>query len=113
MVEDVGHESGIGELKRSGEEAGLPEDVRKEADRELGRLTKIPAASPEHQVIRSYLELLLELPWSKTSVDSLELPRVRQVLDEDHYGIQDVMERIVELLEVLRLNAGVMSLILW
>jgi len=106
LGEDGGDESDIGELKKRVEEAGLPEHVRKEADRELGRLTKIPAASPEHQVIRSYLELLLELPWSKTSVDSLELPRVRQVLDEDHYGIQDVKERIVEHLAVLKLNAG-------
>ncbi len=112
LGEDDGDESDIGELKKRVEEAGLPEHVRKEADRELGRLTKIPAASPEHQVIRSYLELLLELPWSKTSVDSLELPRVRQVLDEDHYGIQDVKERIVEHLAVLKLNAGAKAPIL-
>jgi ATP-dependent Lon protease len=112
LGEDGGNESDIGELKKRVEEAGLPEHVRKEADRELGRLTKIPAASPEHQVIRSYLELLLELPWSKTSVDSLELPRVRQVLDEDHYGIQDVKERIVEHLAVLKLNAGAKAPIL-
>src|SRR5438067_3078293 len=112
LVEDGRDESDIGELKKRVEEAGLPEQVRKEADRELGRLTKIPAASPEHQVIRSYLELLLELPWSKTSVDSLELPRVRQVLDEDHYGIQDVKERIVEHLAVLKLNAGAKAPIL-
>ena len=112
LGEDGGDESDVGELKKRVEEAGLPEHVRKEADRELGRLTKIPAASPEHQVIRSYLELLLELPWSKTSVDSLELPRVRQVLDEDHYGIQDVKERIVEHLAVLKLNAGAKAPIL-
>jgi len=112
LGEGDGDERDVGELKKRIEEAGLPEDVRKEADRELGRLTKIPAASPEHQVIRSYLELLLELPWSKTSVDSLELPRVRQVLDEDHYGIQDVKERIVEHLAVLKLNAGAKAPIL-
>jgi ATP-dependent Lon protease len=112
LGEADGDESDVGELKKRIEEAGLPEHVRKEADRELGRLTKIPAASPEHQVIRSYLELLLELPWSKTSVDSLELPRVRQVLDEDHYGIQDVKERIVEHLAVLKLNAGAKAPIL-
>ena len=112
LGEADGDESDVGELKKRIEEAGLPEHVRKEADRELGRLTKIPAASPEHQVIRSYLELLLELPWSKTSVDSLELPRVRQVLDEDHYGIHDVKERIVEHLAVLKLNAGAKAPIL-
>src|SRR3989475_2852105 len=112
LGEDGGDESDIGELKKRVEEAGLPEHVRKEADRELGRLTKIPAASPEHQVIRSYLELLLEVPWRKTSVDSREVPRVRQVLDEDHYGIQDVKERIVEHLAVLKLNAGAKAPIL-
>jgi ATP-dependent Lon protease len=112
LGETDGDESDVGELKKRIEEGGLPEHVRKEADRELGRLTKIPAASPEHQVIRSYLELLLELPWSKTSVDSVELPRVRQVLDEDHYGIQDVKERIVEHLAVLKLNAGAKAPIL-
>jgi ATP-dependent Lon protease len=67
-------------------------------------LAKIPPSSPDHQVIRSYLELVLELPWSKTSADSLDLSRVRDVLDEDHYGIKEVKERIVEHLAVLKLN---------
>ena len=97
-------EGGVAEIKTRIEKAELPEHVRKEADREVARLAKIPGASPEHQVIRSYLELLLELPWNKTSGDSVELARVRQVLDEDHYGIQDVKERIVEHLAILKLN---------
>jgi ATP-dependent Lon protease len=112
LGDEEGDESGLGEIRKRIEEANLPEDVRKEADRELARLIKIPPASPEHQVIRSYLELLLELPWSKTTSDSLELGRVRQVLDEDHYGIQDVKERIVEHLAVLKLNPGAKAPIL-
>jgi ATP-dependent Lon protease len=112
LGEADGDESEVGELKKKIQEADLPEQVRKEADRELARLGKIPAASPEHQVIRSYLELILELPWNKASADSLNLTRVRQVLDEDHYGIQDVKERIVEHLAVLKLNPSAKAPIL-
>jgi ATP-dependent Lon protease len=78
--------------------------VRKEVERELNRLAKVPPSSPDHQVLRTYLELVLELPWKKASEDRLELNTVRQVLDEDHYGIQEVKERIVEHLAVLKLN---------
>jgi ATP-dependent Lon protease len=108
--EDEGGE--IAELKKKVQEADLPEEVRKEADREVARLAKIPPASPEHQVIRTYLELLIELPWNKASEDSLDLGRVRQVLEEDHYGIQDVKERIVEHLAVLKLNPSAKAPIL-
>ncbi len=104
LGEGEGEESEISHLKQQIEEANLPEHVRKEANRELIRLTKTPAASPEHQVIRTYLELVFELPWSKASADSVDLSRVRQVLDEDHYGIKEVKERIVEHLAVLKLN---------
>ena len=105
-------EGAVAEIKARIEKAELPDHVRKEADREVARLIKIPPASPEHQVIRSYLELLLELPWTKISADGLELARVRQVLDEDHYGIQDVKERIVEHLAILKLNPGAKAPIL-
>jgi ATP-dependent Lon protease len=84
--------------------ADLPEDVRKEADRELERLDKINSASPEHNVIRTWLEYVIELPWKKRSDDNLDLKRAREVLDEDHYGIAKVKERIVEQLAVLKLN---------
>jgi ATP-dependent Lon protease len=99
-------------LKQEIAEADLPDHVRKEAEREVARLAKIPTASPEHQVVHSYLELVLELPWKKASVDSLDLARVRQVLDEDHYGIREVKERIVEHLAVLKLNPGAKAPIL-
>ena len=84
--------------------ADLPEDVRKEAERELGRLEKIPSMSPEFSVIRTWLEYVLELPWKKRSDDNLDLKQARQVLDEDHFGIQKVKDRIIEQLAVLKLN---------
>ncbi|HWZ33693.1 MAG TPA: endopeptidase La [Bryobacteraceae bacterium] len=84
--------------------ADLPEDIRKEAERELGRLEKIPAASPEHNVLRTWMEYVIELPWNKRSEDNLDIARARTVLDEDHYGLPKVKERILEHLAVLKLN---------
>jgi ATP-dependent Lon protease len=91
-------------LREQLEKADLPEDVRKEAERELGRLERIPAGQPEHQVIRNYLELILELPWKKATRDNLDVANARRVLDEDHFGLKEVKERILEHLGVLRLN---------
>ena len=99
----------MGELKTRIEEADLPEIVLKEATRELKRLVKLPPASPDHQVIRSYLELVLELPWNTVTEDHLDLTHVRSVLDADHYGIQDVKERILEHLAVLKSHNGRLS----
>ncbi len=84
--------------------ADLPEDVRKEAERELGRLEKIPAASPEHNVIRTWLEYVIELPWKTHTDDNMDIARARTVLDEDHYGLPKIKERILEHLAVLKLN---------
>jgi len=91
-------------LRQQMEQTDLPEDVRKEAERELGRMEKLPAASPDYHVIRTYLELLLELPWRKHTDDILDLPRARQILDEDHFDLKDVKERTLEHLGVLKLN---------
>jgi len=104
LGEADGEEGEVAELKKRIEEAALPEQVRKEAEREVKRLSKLQPASGDYQVIRSYLDLVLELPWTDTSEDRLDLKRVRQVLDEDHYGIQEVKDRIVEHLAVLKLN---------
>ncbi len=104
LGEGEGEESEITELKKKIQEAELPDSVRKEVEREIAKLAKVPPSSPEHQVLRTYLELVLELPWKKTSEDRLELSKVRQVLEEDHYGIKEVKERIVEHLAVLKLN---------
>ncbi|MFO0926907.1 MAG: endopeptidase La [Gemmataceae bacterium] len=94
----------VDELRRRLAEADLPDEVRKEADRELNRLERLPPAAPDHQVIRSYLELMLELPWKKATVDVIDLHHTRAVLDEDHYGLEPVKERILEDLAVLKLN---------
>lgn len=104
LGEQDGDDGDVARLRRKIDESDLPKEVRKEAERELSRLAKMPPASGDYQVIRSYLELVLELPWRKTTTDVLDLARVRQVLEEDHYGLTEVKERIVEHLAVLKLN---------
>jgi ATP-dependent Lon protease len=99
-------------LREQLEKAELPDEVRKELDRELGRLEKIPSASPEHNVIRSYIELVLELPWNKYTEDNLDIGHARQVLDEDHFGLKEVKERILEHLGVLKMNPNAKAPIL-
>jgi ATP-dependent Lon protease len=91
-------------LRQRLQEADLPDEIRKEAERELSRLERLPSAAPDYQLTRTYLELVLELPWRKTTPDVLDLSRARQVLDEDHYDLQDIKERILEHLAVLKLN---------
>ena len=91
-------------LREQVEKADLPEEVRKEVDRELGRLDKIPSQSPEHNVLRSYIELVLELPWNKATPDQLDIAHARKVLDEDHFALKDPKERILEHLGVLKMN---------
>jgi ATP-dependent Lon protease len=105
-------ESEVPDLKKRIQEANLPEHVRKEVEREMTRLGKVPPASPDHQVLRTYLELVLELPWNKASEEHMDLGKVRQVLEEDHYGIKEVKERIVEHLAVLKLNPAAKAPIL-
>jgi ATP-dependent Lon protease len=94
------------------EKADLPEEVRKEAERELGKLEKLPPAAPDYHVTRTYLEFLLELPWKKSTEDFLDISRARQILDEDHYDLREVKERILEHLGVLKLNPTAKSPIL-
>ncbi len=91
-------------LRERLEKLELPEEVRKEAQRELGRLERLPPGAPDYQVIRTYLDFVVELPWSTFTQDQLDLARARQVLDEDHFDLKDVKERILEQLGVLKLN---------
>jgi ATP-dependent Lon protease len=93
-------------------EADLPDEVRREAERELARLEKLPAAAPDYHVTRTYLELVLELPWRKGTEDVLDLAFARRVLDEDHYDLKEIKERILEHLGVLKLNPGAKAPIL-
>ncbi len=92
--------------------ADLPPEVRKEAERELNKLDRIPAASPDHSLTTTYLEFILDLPWTKGSEDTLDIPLTRRVLDADHYGLKEVKERILEHLGVLKLNPSAKAPIL-
>ena len=102
----------VAELRSRLEDADLPEQAEKQARRELDRLASLQAASPEYGVIRTYLEWILELPWSVTTEDNLNLRRAQRVLDEDHYDLEKVKERIVEFLAVSKLTGSVAGQIL-
>ncbi|HEY7779719.1 MAG TPA: endopeptidase La, partial [Ktedonobacterales bacterium] len=85
--------------------AHLPEEAAKEAARELSRLEKLPAASPEYSIIRTYLDLLASLPWDKSTGKPIDVPHARVILDEDHYDLERIKDRILEYLAVRRLKA--------
>jgi ATP-dependent Lon protease len=103
---ELGDDDGsvVDEYRRKIEEAGMPDDVREQAERELGRLERMGDASPETSMIRSYLDWLLAVPWAKTSDERLEPKLAREILDADHAGLDDVKERIVEYLAVRKLR---------
>ncbi|MCH8252372.1 MAG: LON peptidase substrate-binding domain-containing protein, partial [Planctomycetes bacterium] len=84
--------------------AKMPEDVEKEALREVDRLEHIPQVSPEHGTVLDYLDWLVEIPWSKTTKDNLDINRAQEILDEDHYGLEKVKKRILEFLAVRTLS---------
>ncbi len=92
--------------------ADLPEEVRKEFERELGRMERLPPAAPDYQITRGYLEFVLELPWRKFTADVIDLDKAQHVLDEDHYDLEKIKERILEHLAVLKLNPQAKSPIL-
>jgi ATP-dependent Lon protease len=100
------HEGGgqVAELRRRIEEAGLPEEAKREAERELTRLAGLSPASPEHGMIVTYLEWLASLPWSKLSGGAIDIRRAREVLDEDHYDLEKIKDRIIEYLAVRKLR---------
>src|SRR5579872_7272694 len=91
-----GEQAEAEQLRERLEKAELPEDILKEAKRELDRLEKLPPGAPDYNVIRTYLDYVLELPWRKSTQDQLDISRARQVLDEDHFGLKDVKQRILE-----------------
>ena len=86
-------------------DAGMPEDVRAQADRELGRLERTSEQSPEYGWIRTYLDWLLDVPWAAKTDDNLDIDEARVVLDDDHEGLRDVKDRILEYLAVRKLRA--------
>ncbi|MEA2530731.1 MAG: ATP-dependent Lon protease [Thermomicrobiales bacterium] len=104
LGEEGGADAEIAELRRRLEEATLPPEARREVDRELSRLGTIPQASPEHGIIRTYLEWMADLPWDQISGGEIDVRRARQVLDEDHYDLEKIKDRILEYLAVRKLR---------
>ncbi len=102
----------IDELRDKIDAAGMPEAVKKEATRELDRLSKMPVAAAEYTVSRTYLDWLVALPWAKRTEDALDLLRTKEVLDADHSGLEKVKDRVIEYLAVRKLNPDVKGPIL-
>jgi ATP-dependent Lon protease len=94
----------VEEFREKIEQSGMPEEAEKEARRELDRLSKLPTAAAEYGVIRTYLDWLTSLPWTTSTEDNLDIPHARQVLDEDHYDLDDIKDRILEYLAVRKLR---------
>ncbi len=104
LGEEDEQQAEVNELRERIEEAGLPESVQQAAERELSRLEKLPPAAAEHGVIRTYLEWLVDLPWSHETEDNLDIEHAREVLDTDHYDMEKIKDRILEYLAVRKLN---------
>lgn len=115
IQQELGGKEGESELELLRERlkaVDLPEEVRKEADREMSRLDRLSTQAPDYNVGRTWVELILELPWKKGSESTIDIPAARQILADDHYGLKDVKERILEHLGVLKLNPGAKAPIL-
>ncbi len=108
--DDQGSE--LKELKDKIEQAGMPDPVREKALKELGRLEKIPQASPETGVIRTYVDWLVSLPWNKSASDDWDIQAAAKILDEDHYGLPKVKDRIIEYMAVRKLSQNLRAPIL-
>jgi ATP-dependent Lon protease len=104
LGEEGGAEEQAEQLRQRLKDSGLPEHAWTQAERELKRLETLPAASPEHGVIVTWLDTLADLPWAKLSEDVIDLERARVILDRDHYGLEKVKKRLIEFLAVRKLN---------
>jgi len=104
LGEEDEREAEFKELSERIEKAGMPEEVKKVALKELDRMKMMPPQAAEYTVIRTYLDWLIELPWSKETEDNLDIKRAKRILDADHYDLQDVKERILEFLAVRKLK---------
>ena len=110
--DETGEKAEAEQLRERLETADLPDEIRKEAERELKRMEQLPQAAPDYHVIRTYLEYVLELPWKKSSEEKLDLNEAQKILDEDHYGLEDIKKRILESLAVVKLRPDSKSPIL-
>ena len=107
IQQELGEEEGEGDvsdLRRRLEEANMPEEAWREAERELNRLTSIPSASPEYGIIRTYLDWMASIPWNIVTGGDIDIPRARDVLNEDHYDLEKIKDRILEYLAVRKLR---------
>ncbi|MEZ4507049.1 MAG: endopeptidase La [Thermomicrobiales bacterium] len=104
LGEESETEAEITELRQKVEEAGMPEEAEREARRELDRLSKLPPAAAEYGVIKTYLDWLTALPWNKSTEGEIDIQKTREILDEDHYDLEKVKERILEYLAVRKLK---------
>src|SRR3989475_6597989 len=115
IQKELGEDEGgaeLKELKDKIEQAGMPEPVKEKALKEVGRLEKIPQASPETGVIRTYVDWLVSLPWNKAASDDWDIAQAAKILDEDHYGLPKVKERIIEYMAVRKLSQNLRAPIL-
>lgn len=94
----------VEEFRKKIEEARMPEEAAKQATREVDRLSRLPTAAAEYGVIRTYLDWLVTIPWAKVTDDNLEISHARKILDQDHFGLEDVKERILEFLAIRKLR---------
>src|SRR5690606_35377020 len=108
----VSHEDEVEEMKLRGKKKKWDEDVKKHFNKELSKLQRMNPQVAEYSIQRNYLDLFLELPWNEYSKDKFDLKRAQKILDRDHYGLEDVKERIVEYLAVLKLRNDMKSPIL-
>ncbi len=104
LGEKDGEKAEIDLLRERFEKANLPEEAKKEVKRELGKLERLPSAAPDYHVTRTWIEFVLDLPWTNATEDDLDISHARGVLDDDHFGLPEVKERILEHLSVLKRN---------
>ncbi|HWH24109.1 MAG TPA: endopeptidase La, partial [Candidatus Limnocylindria bacterium] len=112
LGEDDPQQAEINELREKVEQAGMPEEIAARAIKEIDRMSRIPSASPEVGVIRTYVDWLISLPWNVSTDDRLDLKEAAKILDEDHYGLEKIKERILEYLAVRSLADTIRSPIL-
>jgi ATP-dependent Lon protease len=112
LGEKDGEKAEVDLLRERFEKANLPEEAKKEFERELAKLERLPSSAPDFHVTRSYLEFVLDLPWNASTEDNLDIPHARKILDEDHFGLKEVKERILEHLSVLKRNPAAKAPIL-